>query len=84
MQCNSETCELPKNSPVSPVSDYLPPLSVLKGLKLQKLNSDGGKEEVDSESLWRDNSCLLYLVRRPGCVLCRVNTDERFYLFFAE
>jgi len=70
MECNSETCELPKSTDFS--SDFLPQLSVLKGLKLLKLNSDGRKEEIESESLWKDNSCLIYLVRRPGCVLCRV------------
>ena len=70
MECNSETCELPKSADFR--SDFLPQLSVLKGLKFLKLNSDGSKEEIESESLWKDNSCLIYLVRRPGCVLCRV------------
>ena len=65
--CDSETCQI--GSPeVS--SGYLPPLSVLKGLKLAELKDQ--REEVDSERLWARQSCLIYLVRRPGCVLCRV------------
>lgn len=66
-QCDSETCELPKPSSVQ--SDYMPPLSVLKGLKLLELP---GKREIESEKLWKDQGCLIYLVRRPGCALCRV------------
>lgn len=79
-ECNSESCALPANNNSSspshsqaPTSDsFIPSLSVLKGLKLTKLMSDGNREEVDSESLWRDHACLIYLVRRPGCLLCRV------------
>jgi hypothetical protein len=74
MECNSETCELPKGNDF--ISDFLPQLSILKGLKLLKLNSDGSKEELESESLWKENPCLIYLVRRPGCVLCRVKAKS--------
>ncbi len=78
--CDSETCEIPKieietNSSAA-VSDFMPPLSVLKGLKLLELP---GKLGIESESLWKDRGCLIYLVRRPGCALCRV--IKRKYLF---
>lgn len=83
MQCNSETCELPKATDADGLnSDFLPQLSTLKGLKLIKLNSDGSKEEIESESLWKENSCLIYLVRRPGCILCRVIKPFKLIILF--
>lgn len=72
--CDSETCKLPAANSAVIESDYLPPLSVLKGLKLIKLNYQNEREEIDSESLWANQNCLIYLVRRPGCVLCRVKS----------
>jgi len=81
--CDSETCQLPTgNSSISAVpSDYLTPLSVLKGLKLVQLKEEQ-REEVDSEVLWNNQSCLIYLVRRPGCVLCRVGGMEEGQAIF--
>lgn len=75
--CDSESCNLPASSAtIADSSDYLPPLSVLKGLKLLKLSEQGQKEEVNSETLWTNQECLIYLVRRPGCVLCRVKIED--------
>lgn len=84
-QCNAETCELPNQtrsqsslSSSRNNSDYLPSLSILKGLRLVQLKKNSELESTEkietlSESLWKDKACLIYLVRRPGCVLCRVN-----------
>lgn len=71
VKCDSETCEIPKQSQSAAQSDYIPPLSVLEGLKLLELP---GKTEIQSQSLWSGQGCLIYLVRRPGCVLCRVKS----------
>lgn len=89
-QCNAETCEIPTQTqtpiPISSsksdlrsISDFLPSLSILKGLRLVQLKTESteSKEKLESstlsESLWKDKACLIYLVRRPGCILCRVN-----------
>lgn len=88
-QCNAETCEIPAQtrtqsptlstkSVLRSTSDYLPSLSILKGLRLVQLKKES-VESVEyealtsSESLWKEKACLIYLVRRPGCILCRVN-----------
>ena len=90
-QCNAETCEIltqtqtQSSTPISfsksdlrSNSDFLPSLSILKGLRLFELTTEPteSKEKSQSltlsESLWKDKACLIYLVRRPGCILCRV------------
>lgn len=89
-QCNAETCEISTQTqtptPISSsksdlrsISDFLPSLSILKGLRLVQLKTESTeskeklKSSILSESLWKDKACLIYLVRRPGCILCRVN-----------
>lgn len=62
-------------SPEVSSSSFVPPLVALKGLNLQLIQENGelAQQQVPSESLWQDQDCLIYLVRRPGCILCRVS-----------
>lgn len=62
-------------SPEVSSSSFVPPLVALKGLNLQLIQENGSlaQQQVPSESLWQDQDCLIYLVRRPGCILCRVS-----------
>lgn len=72
MSCSNCACSA---SPEVSSSSFVPPLVALKGLNLQLIQENGelSQQQVPSESLWQDQDCLIYLVRRPGCILCRVS-----------
>ena len=48
-------------------------LPMLKGVPLIGFR---GKNSIAAESLWQDKPCLVMVVRRPGCSLCRAQAKE--------
>lgn len=58
----------------------LPPLTdtAAASTPLLPLPTDAGGAAVPAHTLWADRPAVVYLVRRPGCMLCRAEANQLY------
>ncbi|KAL3501562.1 hypothetical protein ACH5RR_036011 [Cinchona calisaya] len=71
-----------------PVVDTIAPLSAIETISIQKLTPEYkvGMEcllktktpSIKASELWRDKTALLLCLRRPGCIMCRVEAHQLY------
>eukprot|EP00197_Chlamydomonas_leiostraca_P012344 CAMPEP_0202872210 /NCGR_PEP_ID=MMETSP1391-20130828/20699_1 /ASSEMBLY_ACC=CAM_ASM_000867 /TAXON_ID=1034604 /ORGANISM="Chlamydomonas leiostraca, Strain SAG 11-49" /LENGTH=214 /DNA_ID=CAMNT_0049553201 /DNA_START=86 /DNA_END=730 /DNA_ORIENTATION=- len=58
------------------MAEPLPPLSFIKDAQLR----DRTGVTISAQQLWQDQPCVVLIIRRPGCVLCRAEAQRLWKL----